>query len=195
MLAERGVGFKTRRDLDRRSASKLGGIGTGLENRYLDTKRLDLLREGLMERLKSPLRGAVQAEERNAGEPKNTRNTDDMAVALLPQERKRRLDHTECPQEICVKEGAYILLADLLYGADKGVARIVEHDIQATEVAVSSRHRLPDLLCVVDIESERENAIPKALGKVGYVCEFAGSSRDAVAAFERGLCPDTTEAT
>src|SRR6202012_675565 len=69
------------------------------------------------------------------------RDLQDVAAALLAQERQRRLGDPECPQHVGLQLGPQLVLGDLLDHPEVPVAGVADHDANPPEVLVRRRHR------------------------------------------------------
>jgi hypothetical protein len=65
--------------------AEIGCVGGGFNQSHLDFECFDLLRQRLVQRFHSPLRGAVEADERQRRNSKTAGDAQDMAAALLAQ--------------------------------------------------------------------------------------------------------------
>ena len=77
----------------------------------------------------------------NAEIPPIERHLDDVAAALLAQERQRRLGDPQRAEEVRLELRAGLVLGDLLDHAELAVAGVVDDDVEPPEVLVRPRDR------------------------------------------------------
>ena len=88
------------------------------------------------EALERPLRGVVGADERERRDPADRGDLQDVAAALLPQERQRRLGHPHGAEDVGLQLVAELVLGQLLDEPEVPVAGVVDDDVEAAEVLV-----------------------------------------------------------
>ena len=76
----------------------------------MDPELADLLSQRLTEPLQAPLRGVIHADGRERRDTPDRGHLDDVAAALLAQERQRSLRHPQRAEQIGLYLGASLLL-------------------------------------------------------------------------------------
>ncbi len=90
----------------------------------------------LREALERPLRRVVGADQRERRDAADRRHLQDVAGALLAQERQRRLRHPHRAEDVGLHLVAELLLGQLLDEAEVAVAGVVDDDVEPAEVRV-----------------------------------------------------------
>jgi hypothetical protein len=101
--------------------------------------------------------------------------------------------HT-APNKVGLELVAELLLAELFDRAAQGVAGVVDHDVQPSEVVVGAAHGLEHGLPVGHIQTERQQRVAMGGGQVCQGVGVAGSRSDLITTRERRLDEVTAEA-
>lgn len=113
----------------------------------------------------------VGAEGRVRDDAAYGRDLDDVARALLAEDREDRLRDMKNAEEVRFELVAQLLLGDLLDRSEEAVARIVDDDVDRPERLVRGLHRSVHPVAVGDVEPEREDGVAVVLDQVSQsVC-------------------------
>ncbi len=111
---------------------------------------------------------------------------EDVAVALRPQHRQRRPQHVEHAEHVRVEDAPRLLVGRLLDRAEDAVARVLVHEIDASEGLERACHGVLHLGRPSDVHGERKDAIAVLVGKGAKGRDLAGDRDDVVATVGRG---------
>src|SRR6266496_2985075 len=150
----------------------------------------------------------VGTEGRERDDAAHGRDLDDMARALLAQDREDRLrDQLETnlfgvfhvtqavlpilrdmenAEQVRLELVAQLLLGDLLDRSEEPVARVVDDDVDPPERLVRGLHRSEHLVAVGDVEFDREDGVAVLLDQVTQSVRVAGGRCDLIATLEGG---------
>src|SRR6185437_13777891 len=158
-----------------------------LENGDLDAERADLPREDLGETADRPLGRLVGGQAGGGEPPADGRDLDDVAAALGAQHGQRGLGDVHDAEQVGVDLCAEVVERDVLDRREVGVAGIVDHDVDPAERLDACLHRGRGGCGVGDVEGDREDPVPVAVGQVGQADGVAGGRDQRVPGREHGL--------
>src|SRR6266496_157753 len=128
----------------------------------------------------------VGTEGRERDDAAHGRDLDDVARALLAEDREDRLRDMENAEEVRLELVAQLLLGDLLDRSEEPVARVVDDDVDPPERLVRGLHRSEHLVAVGDVELDREDGVAVLLDQVTQSVCVAGGRCDLIATLEGG---------
>ena len=117
-----------------------------------------------------------------------------MAAALGAQHRQRGLGHVHDAEQVGVDLRPEVRQRDVLDCSEVGVARVVDHDVEAAERLGSRGHRRRGGIGVGDVERHREDLVAVAVSQVGQAGGPPGGCDQLVADGQGGLGDLATEA-
>ena len=115
----------------------------------------------------------------NARDPADRGHLQDVARALLAQERQRGLGHPERAEQVGLDLVAGVGLAELLDHAELPVAGVVDDDVEPAEVLVRLRDGGEVGRAVGDVERERQHRVAVLLRRGRRGSSVAGGRGDA----------------
>src|SRR6266496_1794478 len=128
----------------------------------------------------------VGTEGRERDDAAHGRDLDDVARALLAEDREDRLRDMENAEQVRLELVAQLLLGDLLDRSEEPVARVVDDDVDPPERLVRGLHRSEHLVAVGDVELDREDGVAVLLDQVTQSVCVAGGRCDLIATLEGG---------
>src|SRR6266568_6176555 len=128
----------------------------------------------------------VGTEGREREDAAHGRDLDDVARALLAEDREDRLRDVENAEQVRLELVAQLLLGDLLDRSEEPVARVVDDDVDPPERLVRGLHRSEHLVAVGDVELDREDGVAVLLDQVTQSVCVAGGRCDLIATLEGG---------
>src|SRR6266540_1643078 len=128
----------------------------------------------------------VGTEGRERDDAAHGRDLDDVARALLAEDREDRQRDMENAEQVRLELVAQLLLGDLLDRSEEPVARVVDDDVDPPERLVRGLHRSEHLVAVGDVEFDREDGVAVLLDQVTQSVRVAGGRCDLIATLEGG---------
>jgi hypothetical protein len=116
-----------------RGARPVRAHAARLQHGHLDAERGDLLGEDGRETADGPLRALVGGQPDRADAAADRGDLEEVARALLAQDREHGLGHVDHAVEVGVDLRLEVVERDVLDGGEVAVAGVVDHDVQAAE--------------------------------------------------------------
>src|SRR6266568_4586583 len=129
----------------------------------------------------------VGTEGREREDAAHGRDLDDVARALLAEDREDRLRDVENAEQVRLELVAQLLLGDLLDRSEEPVARVVDDDVDPPERLVRGLHRSEHLVAVGDVELDQvTQSVCVAGGRCDLIATLEGGEGELAAkAFRR----------
>ncbi len=164
----------------------IGRESAELGDSHVDPELGDLGRKRFAEAFEAPLTGVVQSKRWHRTDGADSGNLHDVATTAFSQVWNRRLGNPDCTEEIQVEMIAGLLLVDFFDGSDKTGARVVDHNVEATEDLRCMIHSDGDRGCVTNVEEDFSCRVWVVGQQIRHGSGMADSSDDAVTLFQSG---------